>query len=110
VSRCVDDVAGAGFGCEEAGFADVRKWFAGQKVDDYITRCMELAGLQKIYMTNSPFDDLERPTWEKGFKRDSRFTACLRIDPLFLVVAGGGAEVAEVGLQNGHGDAGAEVL
>ena len=39
----------------------LRKWFAEQNVDDYITRCMELAGLEKIYMTNSPFDDLERP-------------------------------------------------
>jgi hypothetical protein len=62
----------------------LRKWFAGQEVDGYITRCMELAGLKKIYMTNSPFDDLERPIWEKGFSRDSRFQACLRIDPLFL--------------------------
>jgi hypothetical protein len=62
----------------------LRKWFAGQEVDGYITRCMELAGLSKIHMTNSPFDDLERPVWEKGFSRDSRFTACLRIDPLFL--------------------------
>src|SRR6185503_7470784 len=62
----------------------LRKYFAGQDVDAYITKCMELAGLNKIYMTNSPFDDLERPTWEKGFQRDSRFQACLRIDPLFL--------------------------
>jgi hypothetical protein len=62
----------------------LRKWFAGQEVDGYITKCMELAGLKKIYMTNSPFDDLERPVWEKGFNRDSRFQACLRIDPLFL--------------------------
>jgi hypothetical protein len=45
---------------------------------------MDLAGLSKIYMTNSPFDDLERPVWEKGFKRDDRFAAGLRIDPLLL--------------------------
>src|SRR3954451_5433575 len=35
-------------------------------------------------MTNSPFDDLERPVWEKGFGRDARFAAGLRIDPLLL--------------------------
>jgi hypothetical protein len=35
-------------------------------------------------MTNSPFDGLERPVWEKGFGRDERFTAALRIDPLLL--------------------------
>ena len=32
-------------------------------------------------MTNSPFDDVERAVWDKGFKRDERFTAALRIDP-----------------------------
>jgi hypothetical protein len=35
-------------------------------------------------MTNSPFDDLERPVWEKGFRRDARFEAGLRLDPLLL--------------------------
>jgi len=45
---------------------------------------MELAGVRKIYMTNSPFDDLERPVWEKGFTRDGRFVAGLRVDPLIL--------------------------
>jgi hypothetical protein len=35
-------------------------------------------------MTNSPFDDLERPVWEKDFRRDDRFAAALRIDPLLL--------------------------
>jgi hypothetical protein len=62
----------------------LRKWFAGQTVGNHITRCMELAGLQKIFMTNSPFDDLERPVWEQGFRRDDRFVAALRIDPLLL--------------------------
>jgi hypothetical protein len=38
-------------------------------------------------MTNSPFDDLERPVWEKGLHRDERFLAALRVDP--LVVAWG---------------------
>ena len=62
----------------------LRKWFADWKVEDYITRCMELAGVQSICMTNSPFDDVERPVWEKGFKRDDRFRAALRIDPLLV--------------------------
>ncbi len=62
----------------------VRKWFAQWKVEDYITKCMEMAGVHTICMTNSPFDDAERPIWEKGFTRDSRFTAALRIDPLLV--------------------------
>lgn len=62
----------------------LRQWFAGQTAEQHITRCMELAGVEKICMTNSPFDDAERPVWEKGFRRDERFAAALRIDPLVL--------------------------
>ena len=52
-------------------------------------------------MTNSPFDELERPRWEQGFRRDERFRAALRIDPLLLawdqaapVLAGWGYRVS----------------
>ena len=62
----------------------LRAWFARQTVDQHVTRCMDLAGVQRIYMTNSPFDDLERPVWERGFRRDARFTTALRIDPLLV--------------------------
>jgi hypothetical protein len=62
----------------------LRKRFATQKPAKHITHCMKLANVKSIYMTNSPFDDLERPVWEKGFARDERFVAALRIDQLFL--------------------------
>jgi hypothetical protein len=62
----------------------LRRWFAGQDLQQHLTRCLELAGIQRVYMTNSPFDDLERPVWEKGFARDERFEAGLRLDPLLL--------------------------
>lgn len=62
----------------------LRKWFAAWKPEAYVTRCLELAGVRSLCMTNSPFDDLERPLWEKGFRRDERFTAALRIDPLLV--------------------------
>lgn len=62
----------------------LRKWFAAWKPQDYVTRCLELANVRNICMTNSPFDDQERPFWERGFKRDERFVAALRIDPLLL--------------------------
>lgn len=62
----------------------LRKWFAGWKTPDYVDRCLQLAQLRGILMTNSPFDDEERPTWERGFTRDPRFHAALRIDPLLV--------------------------
>jgi hypothetical protein len=60
----------------------LRRWFAGQNVSEFVDRCVELANVRSICMTNSPFDDQERPVWERGFQRDDRFTAALRIDPL----------------------------
>lgn len=62
----------------------LRKWFAKWNVADYTTHVMERAGVNRICMTNSPFDDIERAVWERGFERDPRFTAALRIDPLLL--------------------------
>lgn len=77
----------------------LRQWFAGQTVEQHITRCMELAGLKKIYMTNSPFDELERPVWEKGFSRDERFVAALRIDPLLIAWPQTAPQLAQWGYQ-----------
>jgi hypothetical protein len=62
----------------------LRKHFAQWQVGDFITRCLELANVRQVCMTNSPFDDLERPVWERGFARDPRFLAALRVDPLLV--------------------------
>jgi hypothetical protein len=73
-----------GLDVKKRDLPSLRQWFARWKPDAYVTRCMELAGVERIYMTNSPFDDLERPRWGKGFRRDERFMAALRIDPLLV--------------------------
>ncbi len=62
----------------------LRRWFATQDVNTHIDRCLALAGVERLCMTNSPFDDLERPVWERGFPRDPRFLAALRVDPLVV--------------------------
>jgi hypothetical protein len=73
-----------GLDVKQRDLAALRKWFSAWKVEDYVTRCMELAGVRTICMTNSPFDEFERPMWTKGFERDPRFLAALRIDPLLV--------------------------
>ena len=46
---------------------------------------MEVAGLEKITMTNAVFDDNERQRWlERARVKDVRFRAVLRIDPMLL--------------------------
>ncbi|HNQ88307.1 MAG TPA: glucuronate isomerase [Verrucomicrobiota bacterium] len=60
----------------------LREWFRQWNAETYVTHCLELANVRAVYMTNSPFDDIERPIWQKGFLRDDRFIAALRVDPL----------------------------
>lgn len=81
----------------------LRAWFAGQRVEDHVSRCLELGGVRKVFMTNSPFDDLERPVWEKGFRRDERFEAGLRIDPLLLAWRDTAPKLAGWGYKVGAG-------
>lgn len=59
-----------------------RRFFAEQKVGDYIDQVFQIANLNGVVMTNDPFDDLERPVWLKEGCSDSRFKAALRIDGL----------------------------
>jgi hypothetical protein len=79
----------------------LRRWFAKQNVEKHLTRCLELAKIRRICMTNSPFDDLERPVWEKGFRRDQRFVAALRVDALLLAWRDTAQRLAQWGYKAG---------
>lgn len=61
-----------------------REYFAGKTLDEYIDIVFKTAGVKDAVMTNDPFDDMERPFWEKGVEKDERFKAALRIDPLLI--------------------------
>ncbi len=84
----------------ERDLPSLRRWFADWKTEDFVTRCLELAGVETVCMTNSPFDDQERPLWERGFHRDPRFLAALRIDPLLLSWSTAAATLHESGYLN----------
>ena len=73
-----------GFDPKRRDLATIRRHFAQWTVKDCIDRAVKSANVRKICMTNSPFDDVERPVWERGFARDPRFVAALRIDPLLI--------------------------
>jgi hypothetical protein len=66
------------------GLPRLRRYFAEQDPDRYIDRVMELAGVERIVMTNAVFDDNERRRWLAGGAavHDPRFRAVLRIDPM----------------------------
>ena len=62
----------------------LRKHFAKWTPESYTAHILQIANVRKVCMTNLPFDDQERPYWEKGFARHPSFVAALRLDPLLL--------------------------
>jgi hypothetical protein len=68
-----------------------RAWFADQDPEQHIQNVLDVAGVEKVTMTNDPLDDVEREIWLKGVQRDSRFDAVLRIDSLIVDWAGSAA-------------------
>src|ERR1043166_2582478 len=86
-----------GLDVKKRDLKSLRKWFAAQKPSKYVDRCLELANLQNVCMTNSPFDPVARPVWKKNFPRDPRFLAALRIDPLLLSWSEAAPQLAQWG-------------
>lgn len=64
-----------------------RKWYEGITYRQFADRVFSIAKVKTVVMTNDPFDPEERELWlRKGdaLKKDQRFRASLRIDPLLF--------------------------
>jgi hypothetical protein len=74
------------FGLEprQRDLKSLRAWFAALPAGEHVERVLKAANVSAVGMTNSPFDDEERPYWDPSIARDPRFFAALRIDPLIL--------------------------
>ncbi len=83
------------------GLAGIRRWYAGQKRADFISKCLDLSGVQSVYMTNSPVDPVEAACWNNGAKGDERFKTALRVDGLILNWADTAKTVANQGFKVG---------
>ncbi len=68
-----------------------RAWFQKQTPEAHLNRILEVAGVERVTMTNDPFDETERKIWLDGVRVDPRFDAVLRIDPLIVDWAGAAA-------------------
>ena len=60
--------------------SEFRAFFSGTDPKEYVNLIFEKSGVDRVYMTNDPLDDLEGPAWQAGFERDPRFAAALRLD------------------------------
>lgn len=81
-----------------AGF---RAALSGLHVSEYVDRVFAAANLDRVVMTNDPFDPVEREYWLRRdpAARDPRFLAALRIDPLLLSWRQVTSQLAEWGYQ-----------
>ncbi|SKA94093.1 hypothetical protein SAMN05443428_11553 [Caloramator quimbayensis] len=61
-----------------------RNYFKNISLEEYIDKVFEVSNVKCVVMTNDPFDDDERPVWEKDGNKDERFKAALRIDALLM--------------------------
>jgi hypothetical protein len=62
--------------------AAIRSQFASISPEEYADKVFALSNVRAVIMTNDPFDDVERVTWQKGKETDGRFQPALRIDVL----------------------------
>jgi hypothetical protein len=69
-----------GLNANTANLSDIRAYFAAQAVRGHVEKVFKLSGVERVYMTNDPLHPVERAAWEKGFERDPRFLAALRLD------------------------------
>jgi hypothetical protein len=73
-------------GLDVAGrdLAGIREWFAAQKVEEYLPKVFELAGLDSAVMTNNPFNAEEAGFLRQDLPCPGLLKTALRIDPLLV--------------------------
>ncbi|MFC1582237.1 glucuronate isomerase [Planctomycetota bacterium] len=75
----------------------IRAWFEATTVEAYVDTVFETGNVEAVVMTNNPFDDEERPVWERGVELDPRFKPALRIDNLLVDFDNAAAKLKEWG-------------
>ncbi len=71
-----------GFDLSSRTLDEPRRYFAAQDVSRHIDRVMQVAGVERLTMTNEVFDENERSRWlaNPSLGSDDRFRAVVRID------------------------------
>ncbi len=61
-----------------------RTFYKKMDVKKYTDLVFKKANISQVYMTNDPLHPLENAVWKKGFERDGRFLAALRLDSAII--------------------------
>ncbi len=78
----VTTIRNLGFDPRTVTLNRLRQHFKSITVEEYIDTVFDNANLEAVVMTNNVFDHEEQTVWAKRRKRDPRFLAAMRIDPL----------------------------
>ena len=61
---------------------EARDFFRDVTLADHVTAVLDRARVERVVMTNDPFDPREVRVWDRRPARDRRFRTALRLDPL----------------------------
>lgn len=86
-----------GFGHDLRDLRHPRTYFSRMKPERYVDQVFDLARIRSVYMTNDPLNPHEASAWKKGFSRDPRFLATLRLDSALINWPHGAAGLRQLG-------------
>lgn len=73
---------GLGLDTSTRDLAAYREFVKKQSPEEYVNLVLDIARVESVVMTNDPFDETEGAFWLQDRKKDPRFHAALRIDPV----------------------------
>ena len=65
---------------KEKNLDSIRKCYSKFSPDEFIDKVFEFSKVEKVVMTNNPFDENEKQIWKNTGVTDSRFLPALRLD------------------------------
>jgi hypothetical protein len=64
--------------------SEIRAWFGEQRIETYLPKVFEIAGLDYAVMTNDPFVSAEAAQWDAGKPGAEMLRTALRIDQMIV--------------------------
>ena len=76
---------------------EIRNFFRGQNITEYVSRIFEISGVSEVIMTNDPFDTEETEIWDSQIGLHKKFHAALRMDRLLNNWKNASGEIKKAG-------------
>ncbi len=91
-----------GINLDSMNLDDFRKFFSKITIKEYIDKVFDITGIEKVVMTNDPFDKTEVAYWVNDIEIDKRFISALRLDILLNDYQTARYELIKMGFEVGR--------